>query len=201
MRPPSNASPGISKDRPSVVRCRRVHSRCDCLPLKACFRRFETGRTTACLRSAFTVFHRPDGLRLFDPARLLHRAANHGVPDVSKPLQPLPTRRSCPPKFSPRPWLSPSRLRFEVDGCVVTTSSPKCSPNILPSHSSRDGRPLLGAPLREDHRGSLKAFLQVRARSVALRCRIASVDTPLGLLLSFLHPLARSISRSSRTSS
>jgi hypothetical protein len=38
--------------------------------------------TTARPRSASTVFHRPDGLLLSDPARLLHRAANHGVPGV-----------------------------------------------------------------------------------------------------------------------
>jgi hypothetical protein len=103
-------------------------------PLKASFHRFETGRTTACLRSAFTVFHRPDGLRLFDPARLLHRAANHGVPGVSKPLQPLPTRRSALRSFLPVPgcpllacaskWTdvsSPPRLRgVHRTSCLLT---------------------------------------------------------------------------------
>lgn len=72
------------------------------LPHRHCCLCFGTSRTTARPCSAFTVFHRPDGFRLFDPARLLHRASNHGVSGVLMISRPSP-RQTVPPSevFSP----------------------------------------------------------------------------------------------------
>jgi hypothetical protein len=72
------------------------------LPRRHCCLCFGTSRTTARPRSAFTVFHRPDGFRLSDPARLLHRASNHGVSGVLMISRPSP-RQTVPPfeVFSP----------------------------------------------------------------------------------------------------
>lgn len=72
------------------------------LPLRHCCRRFVTSRTTAHPCSVCTVFHRPDGLRLFDPARVLRRAANHGVPGVLMISRPSPHQTVLPSEvFSP----------------------------------------------------------------------------------------------------
>lgn len=72
------------------------------LPLQHCCCRFVMSRTTAHPRSVSTVFHRLDGLRLFDPARLLRRAANHGVSGVLMVSRPSP-HQTVPPSevFSP----------------------------------------------------------------------------------------------------
>jgi hypothetical protein len=83
----------------SPLRCTLLKSP---LPPRHRCRRFETSRTTARLCSASTVFHRLDGFRLFNPARLLHRAANHGVPGVLLISRPTP-HQTVPPSevFSP----------------------------------------------------------------------------------------------------
>jgi hypothetical protein len=106
------------KIAPPLYTCRRVHSR-----EWHCCRRFETSGTTVHLRSAFTVSHRPDGLRLFDPARILQRAANHGVRDVLPACEADASSRG-PALRSLLPFPSQHPPAFATgSGCHVTSLS------------------------------------------------------------------------------
>jgi hypothetical protein len=65
-------------------------------------RSFETDGATACPRSVSTVFHRLDGLRLFNPAHVLQCAADHGVPGVLTVFRLSPHQTVLPSEvFSP----------------------------------------------------------------------------------------------------
>lgn len=76
------SSLGISKDRPSVVLRREVHSRSpSASKLASDFLRGERAISLPC--SVLVVSHHLDGFLLRAGARLLHRAADHGVRGVS----------------------------------------------------------------------------------------------------------------------
>lgn len=67
--------------------------------------------------SVSVVLRHLDGFRLFDPARLLHRATDHGVRGVSSGLRSrLPTTRSRPSKSSPPSRQLPERSHARVAG-------------------------------------------------------------------------------------
>jgi hypothetical protein len=100
--PRPDASPRISKDRPSVVRCRRVHSCCDI-------------SAAASERTEPPLLHVPSprfstALTAYSSSTL-HVCCNvlptMGFLVFRQFSGCLPTRRSCPPKFSPRSWRSP----------------------------------------------------------------------------------------------
>ena len=144
LRATSNASPGVSKDRPSVECSRRVHShrgvpvRKQSLP-KDSRRSFGTSGATADPRSVFAVFHRPDGLRLSNLARMLQRAADHEVHVVLSGLrEPSPHRAVLPFEvFSPSP-AARRHLRGALRVVVTVRDLHRFrSPPTLPPHFSR----------------------------------------------------------------
>jgi hypothetical protein len=142
---------GISKDRPSVVCSRRVHShrgarrtrrrRCP----EDSHRSFGIRGATADPRSVSAVLPRPDGLRLSNPARVLQRAADHGVHDVLKRSAKTVASSclSCPSKFSPRPQ---QRRRHSRGTSRVERHQPRLSPKLFTADLSSSPFPA-GPPL------------------------------------------------------
>lgn len=167
--PRPDASRRISKDRPSVVRCRRVHSRCDI-------------SAAASEQAEPPLIHVPSPR--FSTALMAYSSPTLHVCCNVLPTMGflvfrqfsgcLPTRRSCPPKFSPRAWRSPLAMLEWTDA-----SSPPClqsvhrAPCLLTLHRNcqprREGR---------RRRGSLKAFLQARARAMRLRFQMRQSILP-----------------------
>jgi len=73
-----------------------------------CCRRFGMYGAAVHPRSIFAVSHRPDGFRLFDPAHLLQRAADHGVRGVLAVCETAaPPRGPALRSFLPVPSSSP----------------------------------------------------------------------------------------------
>jgi len=164
-------------------------------------RNFGTSGATADPCSVSAVFRRPDGLRLSNPARILQRAADHGVHDVLKrPARPSPHRvspalrsllpvPSCPMPLS---WNRAGRTSPEpaFTEAVHRRPFPLTFPRLAVTPSLK----------RHPGRAGLEAFLQDRARCADLRFQKPSLDTPLGLPLLPATPLAQHRLGSGRTS-
>lgn len=76
--------------------------------------------------SVFTVSHRFDGFRLFNPARLATRCRPWGFWCFASLLSCRLTSRSCPSKSSPRPW----RPRLALLRDEAGASSPPCLQDV-----------------------------------------------------------------------
>lgn len=104
-------------------------------------RSFGIDGATANPRSVSAVLHRPDGLRLSNPARVLQRAADPGVRDVLKrPAKPSP-HRAFPPfeVFSPSPaaWRhlrGTSRVERHQDRLSPGLFTADLAPSPFPTH-------------------------------------------------------------------
>jgi hypothetical protein len=173
---------GFSKDRPSAGSLSKSP-----LPRTSSLTP-ASGRTVPPFRprSVSVVLRHLDGFRLFNPARLLHRAADHGVRGVSRSLRsPLPTTRSRPSKSSPLSRQLPPRSRAWAAGLA---SPDRCRavhrrPSLLVLH--RPPRPhrcgCTGWHRWTSRASSGKGF--VVTASVSGR---RALDTPLGLPFSLV---------------
>lgn len=111
---------GFSKERPSVVRCWRVHSRRD-IAAAASDRTVPPPNLVPPPRfsTALTAYASPTLPVCFNVLPTL------GFLVFCQPLQLRLTRRSCPSKFSPRPWRSSLALLEWTDA-----SSPPCLQDV-----------------------------------------------------------------------
>jgi len=114
---------GFSKDRPSVVSLPKSP-----LPQSTSLPP-ASGRSEPPLPpcSVSVVLRHLDGFRLFDPARMLQRAADHGVRGVLSSLRSCrPTTRSRPSKSSPLSKQLPRHFHARVAGLT----SPACCQDV-----------------------------------------------------------------------
>lgn len=131
---------GLSKDRPSVVLLLKSPLLQNALLPSA------SGRSEPSLPpcSVSVVLRHPDGFRLFNPARVLQRAADHGVRDVLSSLRSCrPITRSRPSKSSP---LS-KRLSKHFHARIAGLTSPACCQDV----HRRPSLPVLSEVVRLTH--------------------------------------------------
>ena len=133
-------------------------------------------------RSVSVVLRHLDGFRLFDPARLLHRATDHGVRGVSNGLRSrLPTTRSRPSKSSPPSRQLPVHSRARVAGLASPARRRAVHRQTFPPRPLRASSHHIAAARRMTTL-NLEGFLQEGIRCRGLRFRKDGLVTPLGLL-------------------
>ena len=133
-------------------------------------------------RSVSVVLRHLDGFRLFDPARLLHRATDHGVRGVSSGLRSrLPTTRSRPSKSSPPSRQLPVHSRARVAGLASPARCRAVHRQTFPPRPLRVSSNHIAAARRMTTL-DLEGFLQEGIRCRGLRFRKDGLVTPLGLL-------------------